>query len=37
MIVAFLIPNIVGGFGLHYVPDDQRVGRLICYYVSLAV
>ncbi|KAJ0273680.1 hypothetical protein COL940_009770 [Colletotrichum noveboracense] len=34
MLVLFLLPNVVGAFGLRFVPDDQQVGRLICYYVS---
>ncbi|KAJ0352397.1 hypothetical protein COL154_006610 [Colletotrichum chrysophilum] len=34
MLVVFLLPNVVGAFGLRFVPDDQQVGRLICYYVS---
>lgn len=32
--ILFLLPNVAGAFGLHYVPDNQRAGRLICYYVS---
>lgn len=34
MIVCSLIPNLAGAFGLRFVPTDQKVGRLICYYVS---
>ena len=37
MIIVFLLPNIAGAFGLRFVPLDQRVGRLICYYVCIAV
>lgn len=33
-ILIFLIPNIAGSFGLRFVPADQRVGRLICYYLT---
>lgn len=33
-ILIFLIPNIAGSFGLRFVPIDQRVGRLICYYLT---
>ena len=33
-LVLFLIPNIAGCFGLRYVPLDQHVGRLICYYLT---
>lgn len=32
--LIFLLPNIAGAFGLHYVPLDQKVGRLICYYLT---
>ena len=34
MVIASLMPNIAGAFGLRFVPSDQRVARLICYYVS---
>ncbi|KAJ0383682.1 hypothetical protein COL922a_009979 [Colletotrichum nupharicola] len=34
MLVLFLLPNVAGAFGLRFVPVDQQVGRLICYYVS---
>ncbi|PMD62332.1 putative MFS allantoate transporter [Hyaloscypha bicolor E] len=34
MIIIFLLPNIAGAFGLRFVPFDQRVGRLICYYLT---
>ncbi|OOO08411.1 major facilitator superfamily MFS_1 [Aspergillus oryzae] len=33
-ILIFLIPNIAGAFGLRFVPTDQQVGRLICYYLT---
>lgn len=33
-IIIFLIPNIAGSFGLRFVPVDQKVGRLICYYLT---
>ncbi|KAI0009019.1 putative MFS allantoate transporter [Xylariaceae sp. FL0662B] len=33
-ILLFLCPNIAGAFGLRYVHADQRVGRLICYYLT---
>ncbi|KAI1326583.1 putative MFS allantoate transporter [Xylariaceae sp. FL0255] len=33
-ILIFLIPNIAGAFGLHYIPQDQKVGRLISYYLT---
>ncbi|KAJ3957521.1 hypothetical protein N0V92_005917 [Colletotrichum tropicale] len=34
MLVLFLVPNVAGAFGLRFVPDEQRVGRLICYYLT---
>ncbi|KAI8307940.1 putative transporter [Colletotrichum sp. SAR11_240] len=34
MLVLFLLPNVAGACGLRFVPDDQRVGRLICYYLT---
>jgi len=36
MIIVFLLPNIAGAFGLRFVPLDQRVGRLICYYARFS-
>ncbi|KAJ6007550.1 Major facilitator superfamily domain general substrate transporter [Penicillium herquei] len=33
-ILIFLIPNLAGAFGLCFVPTDQHVGRLICYYLT---
>uniref|UniRef100_A0A093UZW9 Putative transporter n=1 Tax=Talaromyces marneffei PM1 TaxID=1077442 RepID=A0A093UZW9_TALMA len=33
-ILVFLTPNITGAFGLRFVPLDQKVGRLICYYLT---
>ncbi|KAL9109084.1 MAG: hypothetical protein Q9227_006175 [Pyrenula ochraceoflavens] len=33
-ILLFLCPNIAGSFGLRFVPLDQKVGRLICYYLT---
>ncbi|GAB1215707.1 hypothetical protein ATERTT37_004901 [Aspergillus terreus] len=33
-ILIFLLPNIAGAFGLRFVPLDQKVGRLICYYLT---
>ncbi|KAJ5935055.1 hypothetical protein N7466_004602 [Penicillium verhagenii] len=32
--ILFLLPNLAGSFGLHYVPDSNQVGRLICYYLT---
>lgn len=37
MLAIFIVPTLVGAFGLHFVPDDRRIGRLICYYVSVAL
>ncbi|KAL9609244.1 MAG: hypothetical protein Q9167_005979, partial [Letrouitia subvulpina] len=28
------VPNGAGSFGLRFVPVDQKVGRLICYYLT---
>lgn len=33
-VLIFLIPNLAGAFGLRFVPIDQKVGRLICYYLT---
>lgn len=33
-IVLFLLPNIAGAFGMRFVPLDQKVARLICYYLT---
>ncbi|OJJ48428.1 hypothetical protein ASPZODRAFT_1594647 [Penicilliopsis zonata CBS 506.65] len=33
-VLLFLLPNIAGAFGLRFVPQDQKVGRLICYYLT---
>lgn len=32
--VIFLLPNVVGAFGLCFLPNTNRVGRLICYYLT---
>lgn len=34
MVVLFMLPNLSGAFGLYFLPDDNQVGRLICYYLS---
>ncbi|EXF80792.1 hypothetical protein CFIO01_01163 [Colletotrichum fioriniae PJ7] len=34
VLVLFLLPNVAGAFGLRFVPNDQQVGRLICYYLT---
>lgn len=34
VLAAFILPTLAGAFGLHFVPDDRRVGRLICYYLT---
>ncbi|KAJ6155752.1 hypothetical protein N7470_006318 [Penicillium chermesinum] len=33
-ILLFLMPNIAGAFGLRFVAQEHRVGRLICYYLT---
>lgn len=34
MVVLFMLPNLSGAFGLYFLPDENQVGRLICYYLS---
>lgn len=34
MIVVFLLPNIVGAFGLQFLPSTHQVPRLITYYLT---
>ena len=34
MIICSLMPNLAGAFGLRFVPTDQHVARLICYYLT---
>ncbi|KAI9930070.1 hypothetical protein MW887_011880 [Aspergillus wentii] len=33
-VLIYLLPNLAGAFGLRFVPLDQKVGRLICYYLT---
>ncbi|KAL9581281.1 MAG: hypothetical protein Q9212_003990 [Teloschistes hypoglaucus] len=33
-IIIFLIPNICGAFSLRFTPVDQKIGRLISYYLT---
>lgn len=37
LIMVFLLPNIAGAFGLHYVPESFRGGRLACYYLTAPI
>ncbi|KOC08309.1 putative MFS allantoate transporter [Aspergillus flavus AF70] len=32
--ILFLLPNLAGSFGLCYLPESNKVGRLICYYLT---
>jgi len=32
--VLYLIPSIAGAFGLHFVPHDAKIARLIMYYLT---
>ncbi|PYH93562.1 MFS allantoate transporter [Aspergillus ellipticus CBS 707.79] len=32
--VLFLLPNLAGAFGLCFIPETNKVGRLICYYLT---
>ncbi|KAE8322416.1 major facilitator superfamily domain-containing protein [Aspergillus sergii] len=34
ILLIFLTPNIAAAFGLHFVPESAKVGRLICYYLT---
>lgn len=33
-ILLYTLPNIAGAFGLRYVPTDQHIARLWCYYLT---
>lgn len=33
-IIISMLPNIAGTFGLRYVGEEHRVGRLWCYYLT---
>lgn len=33
-ILLYTLPNIAGAFGLRYVPADQHIARLWCYYLT---
>lgn len=33
-VLIFLLPNIAGAFGLRFVQQDHKVGRLLCYYLT---
>lgn len=32
--ILFLLPNVAGSFGLAYLPESNKIGRLICYYLT---
>lgn len=32
--IVFLLPNLAGSFGLHFVSESHQIGRLICYYLT---
>ncbi|KAI9926330.1 hypothetical protein AWENTII_007117 [Aspergillus wentii] len=32
--IFFLLPNVAGSFGLCFLPESNKVGRLICYYLT---
>ncbi|KAI5799885.1 MFS allantoate transporter [Geopyxis carbonaria] len=34
MVAAFMLPNIAGTIGLYTVPHDQKIARLMCYYLT---
>lgn len=33
-IILYTLPNIAGAFGLRFVPADQKIARLWCYYLT---
>lgn len=33
-IIIYMLPNIAGAFGLRFVPADQKIARLWCYYLT---
>lgn len=32
--IVFLLPNLPGSFGLHFISESRQIGRLICYYLT---
>ncbi|CAN6615048.1 allantoate permease [Trichomonascus vanleenenianus] len=34
VVAFFMLPNIAGAFGLYFLPDHNRIGRLLCYYCT---
>ncbi|KAF9640702.1 MFS allantoate transporter [Lasiodiplodia theobromae] len=34
MLLVFLAPNVAATFGMRFVSTEQKVGRLICYYLT---
>lgn len=34
MLVIYMLPNVAGAFGLYFVAQEHKVGRLICYYLT---
>lgn len=32
--MIYMLPNIAGAFGLRFVPTDQKMARLWCYYLT---
>lgn len=37
MLLVFLAPNVAATFGMRFVSTEQKVGRLICYYVRISI
>lgn len=33
-IILYMLPNTAGAFGLRFVPTDQKIARLWCYYLT---
>ncbi|KAL2802178.1 major facilitator superfamily domain-containing protein [Aspergillus granulosus] len=33
-VILYLLPTLAAGFGMRYIPLDQKVARLICYFLT---
>lgn len=33
-VILYMLPNTAGAFGLRFVPADQKIARLWCYYLT---
>ncbi|VVT51621.1 uncharacterized protein SAPINGB_P003157 [Magnusiomyces paraingens] len=34
LLAIFILPNVAGTFGLYFLPQTNKAGRLICYYLT---